>query len=98
MSLFKKFRKKRETSDKKEEISEGGLSEQDITNMEGKKLYKSSTDKKIAGVCGGIAEYFNIDSTLVRLAWVAVSYTHLDVYKRQHRRRCCRSWRRSGSC
>ena len=38
--------------------------------MEGKKLYKSSTDKKIAGVCGGIAEYFNIDSTLVRLAWV----------------------------
>ena len=37
--------------------------------MEGKKLYKSSTDKKIAGVCG-IAEYFNIDSTLVRLAWV----------------------------
>ena len=38
--------------------------------MEGKKLYKSSTDKKIAGVCGGIAEYFNIDSTLVRLGWV----------------------------
>ena len=38
--------------------------------MEGKKLYKSSPDKKIAGVCGGIAEYFNIDSTLVRLAWV----------------------------
>ena len=35
--------------------------------MEGKKLYKSSTDKKIAGVCGGSAEYFNIDSTLVRL-------------------------------
>lgn len=38
--------------------------------MEGKKLYKNSTDKKIAGVCGGIAEYFNIDSTLVRLGWV----------------------------
>ena len=38
--------------------------------MEGKKLYKSSTDKKIAGVCGGIAEYFGIDPTLVRLAWV----------------------------
>ncbi len=38
--------------------------------MEGKKLYKSSTDKKIVGVCGGIAEYFNIDSTLVRLGWV----------------------------
>jgi phage shock protein C len=35
-----------------------------------KKLYLSETDKKIGGVCGGIAEYFNIDSTLVRLAWV----------------------------
>lgn len=32
-----------------------------------KKLHKSATDKKIAGVCGGIAEYFDIDSTLVRL-------------------------------
>lgn len=38
--------------------------------MDNKKLYKSSTDKKIDGVCGGIAEYFEIDSTLVRLAWV----------------------------
>ena len=28
--------------------------------MNEKKLYKSSTDKKLAGVCGGIAEYFNI--------------------------------------
>lgn len=33
-----------------------------------KKLYKSRTDKKICGVCGGIAQYFGIDSTLVRLA------------------------------
>ena len=41
--------------------------------MNGKKLYKSSTDKKIAGVCGGIAEYFGIDSTLVRLGWVLFS-------------------------
>lgn len=35
-----------------------------------KKLYKSTTDKKIDGVCGGVAEYFDVDSTLVRLAWV----------------------------
>ena len=41
--------------------------------MNEKKLYKSNTDKKIAGVCGGIAEYFNIDSTLVRLGWVLFS-------------------------
>ena len=39
-----------------------------------KKLYKSNTDKKLCGVCGGIAEYFNIDSTLVRLAWVAFTF------------------------
>lgn len=41
--------------------------------MNEKKLYKSSTDKKLAGVCGGITEYFNIDSTLVRLGWVVFS-------------------------
>ena len=41
--------------------------------MEGKRLYKSNTDKKIAGVCGGIAEYFNLDATLVRLGWVVFS-------------------------
>jgi len=35
-----------------------------------KKLYKSATDKKLCGVCGGIAEYFEFDVTLVRLAWV----------------------------
>ena len=35
-----------------------------------KKMYKSETNKMLAGVCGGIAEYFNIDPTLVRLGWV----------------------------
>ena len=33
-----------------------------------KKLFRSSTDRKICGVCGGIAEYFGIDPTLVRVA------------------------------
>lgn len=32
-----------------------------------KKLTKSTTDKKICGVCGGIAEYFECDATIVRL-------------------------------
>lgn len=36
-----------------------------------KKLFKSTIDKKLCGVCGGVAAYFDIDSTLVRLAWVA---------------------------
>ncbi len=35
-----------------------------------KKLYKSNTNKMLEGVCGGIAEYFGVDPTIVRLAWV----------------------------
>ena len=35
-----------------------------------KRLYKSNTDKMVDGVCGGIAAYFDIDPTLVRLIWV----------------------------
>ena len=38
--------------------------------MKNKKLYKSNKDKKLFGVCGGIAEYFEIDSTVVRLVFV----------------------------
>lgn len=38
--------------------------------MSKKKLYLSSENKKIAGVCGGIAEYFGIDATIVRIALV----------------------------
>lgn len=34
-----------------------------------KKLYLSDTDKKLMGVCGGIAQYLEVDSTLVRLAF-----------------------------
>ena len=37
--------------------------------MEHKKLHKSATDKKICGVCGGIAEYLNVDPTIIRLIW-----------------------------
>ena len=36
-----------------------------------KRLYKSRTEKVIDGVCGGIADYFGIDPTLVRLLWIA---------------------------
>lgn len=37
-----------------------------------RKLYKSQTDKKLCGVCGGIAEYLDIDSTIVRLIWAVL--------------------------
>lgn len=42
--------------------------------MEPKKLYKSSTNKMISGVCGGIAEYINVDPTIIRLLWVAFCF------------------------
>lgn len=38
--------------------------------MSNKRLYRSNVDAMICGVCGGIAEYFNVDPTLIRLAWV----------------------------
>ncbi len=37
-----------------------------------KRLYKIEQGKMISGVCGGVAEYFNIDPSLVRIAWVVV--------------------------
>lgn len=36
-----------------------------------KKLYRSPSQRVLAGVCGGLAEYFNLDVTIVRLIWVA---------------------------
>ena len=39
-----------------------------------KRLMRSSVDCKIAGVCGGIAEYMDVDPTVVRLVWVLVSF------------------------
>ena len=38
-----------------------------------KKLYRVTEGKMLAGVCGGIAEYFNIDATIIRLVWVLAS-------------------------
>ena len=35
-----------------------------------RKLYKSKDDRKLSGVCAGIATYFGIDSTIIRLLWV----------------------------
>ena len=40
----------------------------------GKKLRKSKTDKKICGVCGGIAEYFGIDPIWIRLLWAIMVF------------------------
>ena len=39
-----------------------------------KRLYRSKKERMIAGVCGGIAEYFNLDPTLIRLIWIAFTF------------------------
>lgn len=38
-----------------------------------KRLFRSTKERMIGGVCGGLAEYFNIDPTIVRLAWAFIS-------------------------
>lgn len=42
--------------------------------MEQKKLYRSNTNKMVCGVCAGIADYINVDPTIVRLGWVVFSF------------------------
>ncbi len=39
-----------------------------------RKFYRSSTDQKIGGVCGGLAEYFDIDPLLVRIAFLVLLF------------------------
>ena len=40
---------------------------------ETRKLYRSRTNRQVAGVCGGLAEYFNLDATLVRILFVVLA-------------------------
>jgi phage shock protein C len=42
-------------------------------SLRSKVLTRSAIDSKIAGVCGGIGEYFGVDATIVRLVWLALS-------------------------
>lgn len=44
------------------------------TNNQQRKLYRSKSDRFITGVCGGIADYFGIDSNLVRILFVIMSF------------------------
>jgi phage shock protein PspC (stress-responsive transcriptional regulator) len=41
-----------------------------------KKLYRSRKSRILAGVCGGIAEFINLDPTIIRLAWVIFSLAY----------------------
>jgi phage shock protein PspC (stress-responsive transcriptional regulator) len=53
--------------------------QQTSTSRGYKRLMRSSTDRKIAGVCGGIAEYFDIDSTVVRLVWLVLLFIPVPI-------------------
>jgi len=41
--------------------------------MNNKRFYKLEEGKMIAGVCGGVAEYFNVDPTIIRVAWALLA-------------------------
>ncbi len=45
-----------------------------VKSIAAKKLYLSNKDKKIAGVCGGVAQYLGIDPTIVRLVWLLLAF------------------------
>ena len=42
--------------------------------MEPKRLYRSASDRMLLGVCGGIGEYLNVDSTIIRLLWAILVF------------------------
>jgi phage shock protein PspC (stress-responsive transcriptional regulator) len=39
-----------------------------------KKIYRSNSDKMLAGICGGLGQYFNIDSSIIRIGWVLATF------------------------
>jgi phage shock protein C len=41
--------------------------------LQPRKLYRSQTNRMVAGVCGGLAEYFNVDPTLIRILFVVLT-------------------------
>lgn len=45
-----------------------------------KKITRSRQDKVIAGVCGGFAQYFNIDPTIIRIAWVVFAFASFGTF------------------
>lgn len=65
--------------EKKESQSKSTRSPKKTTSKEEpshtiKRLYRSKTNRYIGGVCGGVAEYFNLDPTLVRVLWVLSAF------------------------
>jgi len=45
-----------------------------VSHWPGKRLYRSESDRKLAGICGGLGDYLSCDPTLVRVAWVVATF------------------------
>lgn len=56
----------------KQTTSDGSSSK--VENEGYKRLYRSGKNKYLGGVCGGVAEYFNLDPTLIRILWVIIVF------------------------
>jgi len=41
--------------------------------MAGQRVYRSREDRLIGGICGGLGEYFDVDPTILRISWVAIT-------------------------
>jgi phage shock protein PspC (stress-responsive transcriptional regulator) len=50
-----------------------------VSEWKGKRLYRSADDRKLAGICGGLGEYLDCDPTLVRVAWVVLTFLSAGV-------------------
>lgn len=44
-----------------------------------KRLYRSNSDRRIAGVCGGLAEYFGIDPVIIRIVWLVCAIAGVGI-------------------
>ena len=50
-----------------------------VSRWQSKRLYRSVVDRKLAGICGGLGEYLDCDPTLVRVAWVVLTFLSAGV-------------------
>jgi len=46
----------------------------EVSSWRGKRLFRSLSDRKLWGICGGMGSYFNCDSTLIRVGWVLAAF------------------------
>lgn len=49
------------------------------SSWRGKRLYRSRHDRKVAGICAGLAEYLEIDPVLMRVAWVVLTFVSAGI-------------------